>query len=196
MHVNPLRALLVPMATLSGLAIALPALAHGTALDYTVGPAVAVSALYDTGEPMVDAQVSVFSPDDVSTPWLTGTTDSQGRFIFMPDPAVTGNWEVQVRQAGHGDVVVIPVEARPPATESPAPSSAEAASEAPTENPEAASAPVDLSQSVMPMGSPSRPSQLSPVQRWVMIGAIIWGFVGTAFFFAQRKSVSDPAGEA
>ncbi len=193
MHVNPLRSLLVPIATLSGLAIALPALGHGTALDYTVGPAVAVSALYDTGEPMVDAQVSVFSPDDVTTPWITGTTDSQGRFIFMPDPAITGNWEVQVRQAGHGEIVVIPVAAQPPATESPAPSSS---SEAATENPEAASAPVDLSSSVMPMSSQPRSSQLSPVQRWVMIGAIIWGFVGTAFFFAPRTSVSDPAGEA
>jgi nickel transport protein len=142
---------------------------------------------------MVDAQVSVFSPDDVTTPWITGTTDSQGNFIFMPDPSITGDWEVQVRQAGHGEIVVIPVAAQPPATESPAPSSS---SEAATENPEAASAPVDLSSSVMPMSSQPRSSQLSPVQRWVMIGAIIWGFVGTAFFFAPRTSVSDPAGEA
>ncbi|HEY9817923.1 MAG TPA: hypothetical protein V6D20_19270 [Candidatus Obscuribacterales bacterium] len=193
MHVKPLRTLLVPIATLSGLAIALPSLAHSTALDYTVAPAVAVSALYDTGKPMVEAQVSVFSPDDVTTPWITGTTDSQGNFIFMPDPAVTGNWEVQVRQAGHGEVIVIPMATPPSVTENLPPSgSAETA----TENPEAASAPVDLSPSVMPMSPQPRSSQLSPVQRWTMIGAIIWGFVGTAFFFASRTSVSDPAGEA
>ncbi len=43
------------------------------------------------------------------TPWLTGICDQQGRFSFTPDPDLPGTWDVQVRQAGHGDIIHIPV---------------------------------------------------------------------------------------
>jgi nickel transport protein len=44
---------------------------------------------------------------DPSTPWLTGTCDEEGRFSFTPDPSKPGTWDVQVRHAGHGDMVHI-----------------------------------------------------------------------------------------
>jgi nickel transport protein len=82
-------------------------LAHGVAIEYRATQAYEIQAAYDTGAPMVDAQVAIYSPDEPSEPWLTGTTDAEGRFIFSPSRA--GHWEVQIRQAGHGDVLVIPV---------------------------------------------------------------------------------------
>ncbi|MEJ2734862.1 MAG: hypothetical protein P8189_15060 [Anaerolineae bacterium] len=42
-------------------------------------------------------------------PWLTGACDQEGRFVFTPDPDKPGTWDVQVRQAGHGDIVHIEI---------------------------------------------------------------------------------------
>jgi nickel transport protein len=83
--------------------------AHGAKIEYTVGMAVEIQATYDTGEPMAGGQVTVYSPDDPSTPWLTGVCDEKGRFVFAPDPDKPGTWDVQVRQAGHGDIVHIQI---------------------------------------------------------------------------------------
>ncbi|MGP1372757.1 carboxypeptidase regulatory-like domain-containing protein [Almyronema epifaneia] len=87
------------------------AIAHGAKIDYQVQSAVAIQSSYDNGEPMRQAQVAVYAPDNPSEPWLTGQTDDAGKFVFTPDPAIAGNWEVQVRQAGHGDIVAIPLNA-------------------------------------------------------------------------------------
>ena len=83
------------------------ALAHGAIIEYTINMSVEITAKYDSGEPMAEAQVAVFAPNDLSTPWKTGTTDSQGHFTFTPDPEIPGTWDIQVRQAGHGDIVHI-----------------------------------------------------------------------------------------
>ncbi len=85
------------------------ALAHGAKIEYTVSMAVELQATYDTGEPLAGGQVTVYAPGDPSTPWLTGVCDEEGRFIFTPDPNRPGTWDVQVRQAGHGDIVHIPI---------------------------------------------------------------------------------------
>jgi nickel transport protein len=85
------------------------AFAHGAKIEYTVGMAVEIQATYDTGEPMAGGQVTVYAPDDPSTPWLTGVCDEEGRFAFAPDPDKPGTWDVQVRQAGHGDIVHIEI---------------------------------------------------------------------------------------
>jgi nickel transport protein len=79
------------------------ALAHGAQVEARAVEAIAVSAVYDTGEPMAGAQVSVFAPDDPMTPWLQGVADESGRFVFVPD-AQAGRWTVQARHAGHGTV--------------------------------------------------------------------------------------------
>lgn len=83
--------------------------AHGAHIEYTTSTAIEIVAAYDSGEPMSGAQVVVYAPDDPATAWLTGTCDEQGRFTFSPDTSQPGTWDVQVRLAGHGDIVHIPV---------------------------------------------------------------------------------------
>ena len=97
------------VAILLWVGLAAPALAHGAKITYTVATQIELQAAYDSGEPMAGAQVAVYAPDDPSTPWLTGKCDEEGRFRFAPDPTRPGAWDVQVRQAGHGNVVHIPV---------------------------------------------------------------------------------------
>jgi len=88
-------------AGLAALLLAGPAIAHGAFVDVMALDAIGIDARYDTGEPMAQAQVSVFAPDDPAQPWLVGQTDAAGRFVFAPDDRA-GRWAVQVRQAGHG----------------------------------------------------------------------------------------------
>ncbi|MEM6716632.1 MAG: carboxypeptidase-like regulatory domain-containing protein, partial [Cyanobacteria bacterium P01_C01_bin.147] len=101
------------------------------------------------GEPMAAATVQVFAPDDPQTPVQSGLTDASGRFVFVPTTA--GTWEVSVRQAGHGDIAAIPVEA-----------GGLVASEF------------------------TNDAGLSWLQRGVVVGAVIWGCVGTALYFGRR----------
>lgn len=84
-------------------------LAHGVMLEYTQHTSVEITAQYDYGEPMSGAQVAVFAPGNPSEPWLTGICDDSGKFSFVPDPQIPGLWEVQVRQAGHGDIIRIEI---------------------------------------------------------------------------------------
>ena len=88
---------------------AMTAWAHGAHIEYTITMAVEIVAAYDTGSPMAGGQVTVYAPDDPATPWLEGVCDEDGRFVFTPDPTKPGTWDVQVRQAGHGDMVHIPI---------------------------------------------------------------------------------------
>ena len=85
------------------------AFAHGARIRYNTGVTVEIQATYDSGEPMAGGQVTVYAPDNPAEPWLTGVCDDEGRFVFTPDAAQPGTWDVQVRQAGHGDIVHIPV---------------------------------------------------------------------------------------
>jgi nickel transport protein len=126
------------------------ALAHGAHIQSRSTDAIEIQASYDSGDPMAEAQVQVFAPDDPQTPVFTGMTDGAGRFVFVPDQP--GDWEVSVRQAGHGDIAVIPVAA----------------------------------DGAIAAGYTDA-AGLTPVQRWVMAGAVIWGFVGTALFFWRGK---------
>jgi nickel transport protein len=103
------KKLVLPIVLLLALSSTTTALAHGAKIDYTINMAVTITASYDSGEPMADAQVTVYAPNDLETPWLTATTDDEGRFTFTPDPEIPGTWDIQVRQAGHGDIVHIPI---------------------------------------------------------------------------------------
>ena len=85
------------------------AYAHGVNIKYTTDISIDIVAAYDTGEPMSGAQVVVYAPDDLSTPWLTGVCDDEGRFTFTPDRSKPGTWDVKVRLAGHGGILHIPV---------------------------------------------------------------------------------------
>lgn len=129
------------------------AIAHGVEIEYQSTQAIQITASFDTGEPMADAQVAVFSPESPSEPWLTGTTNEQGQFVFAPDYAISGNWDVQVRQAGHGDIISVPI-----------------------------------ADSATTQTSAATGGGFSMLQKVVMVGAVIWGFVGTALYFMPRKS--------
>ncbi|HIK41244.1 MAG TPA: carboxypeptidase regulatory-like domain-containing protein [Thermoleptolyngbya sp. M55_K2018_002] len=149
-----------------------PAHAHGVDITYQETRAIALEARYDGGQPMSGAQVAVFSPADPQTPWLRGTADESGRFLFAPDPAQPGNWEVQVRQAGHGEILVIPVGGGAAAGAGEPASAATSSSET-------------SSSAISPPGSRSG-GGLNPIQRFVMAASVIWGCVGTALFFSRR----------
>ena len=94
---------------LLSLGLPVEAYAHGAKIEYTVNMTIDILAVYDNGEPMAGAQVVVYAPDDPSIPWLTGVCDDEGRFSFVPDTSKPGSWDVQVRQAGHGDIAHIPI---------------------------------------------------------------------------------------
>jgi nickel transport protein len=91
-------------ATLFALAAA-PVWAHGTILSAEVSEGVQLHARFDTGEPMAQAQIAIFAPIDPTQIWARGTTDTDGRFAFVPDAKQPGIWTVQVRQAGHGAMI-------------------------------------------------------------------------------------------
>lgn len=158
---------LIPAAMLGAVVIPTTAIAHGAKLDYQTVSAIEVIATYDNGDPMVEAQIAVYTPEDPNTPWLTATTDDQGRFTFTPDPNLAGNWEVSVRQAGHGDIVAIPVGTEMAAAEA---GSAE-------------------STQVAPMVAKRNREAGYTVPQIVLMGAAgIWGFIGTALFFSRSKA--------
>ncbi|MEO1590531.1 MAG: carboxypeptidase regulatory-like domain-containing protein [Cyanobacteria bacterium J06632_22] len=129
---------------------ALPAWAHGAISSVETLTTVRITSQYDTGEPIAQGQVAVYSPDNVETPWLTGTTDASGVFEFIPSD-VAGNWEVIIRKAGHGQSITVPL-----GTEGGA-------------------------------KAPSFDTGLSTLQKVITGLAVVWGFLGTALFFARRS---------
>jgi len=176
------------LAALGGIGWVTPVLAHGVTIEYQPTESIQVQAEYDSGEPMKEAQVMVYSPENLSEPWTQGTTDEQGQYVFVPDPSQPGNWEVTVRQAGHGDIVVIPVGEDDGAVADGDASGADgdapgADGDAPGADGEAVAEPTSETQSE----PASQTAQLSPVQQGITIGAVIWGFIGTALFFARGK---------
>lgn len=156
------------------------AFAHGVAIEYQPTQAYRIQAAYDTGAPMVNAQVAIYAPDDPAKPWLTGTTDGQGQFMFSP--STPGNWEVQVRQAGHGDILVIPVsDSQAGAAGDTATNAAEDTAKNTAEDTGGTNAVTSSSHSY------------TPLQKGLMMGAVVWGCVGTALFFAKGKRLERDA---
>ncbi|NEP17930.1 MAG: DUF4198 domain-containing protein [Leptolyngbya sp. SIO4C1] len=102
--------LLVSTALLTLLAVPGKALAHAVQTNYLLnGQQLEIQSTFGNGEPLKGAKVSVYSPSNPAQPWAQGTTDSQGRFEFAPDQAIAGDWEVMIRQQGHGDILTVPV---------------------------------------------------------------------------------------
>lgn len=147
---------LIPLLGVALLGWQTRAIAHGVTLEYQMTQALEIQAAYDSGEPMAEAQVTVYAPAAPATPWLQGTTDQQGRFVFVPDGTQPGTWEVKVRQAGHGDIVSIPIQA-------------------------------GTDQLAFRTTASETTAGYTPLQKGLMGAAVIWGFVGTALFFAKRK---------
>ncbi|NEP16076.1 MAG: carboxypeptidase regulatory-like domain-containing protein [Leptolyngbya sp. SIO4C1] len=95
------------LALLSVVSMASPAWGHGAVVTYE--QTITIQARYDNGDPMADAQVVIYGPDDAEAPQQTGKTDASGQFKFAPSEAQPGRWEVVVRQAGHGSSLIVPV---------------------------------------------------------------------------------------
>jgi nickel transport protein len=147
----------------------LAAIAHGVQLTHQTLEAVEVQALFDNGNPMSNAQVTIYAPNDPETPWQQGTADKNGRFLFAPDPSLAGNWAVRVRQAGHGAILNVAIAPEPPP-------------EAAVDTPDATGVP-EVAPSSRTLSSPS-PS-VNPLPTGLAIASGVWGFVGTALFFSR-----------
>lgn len=91
------------LALTAALAAPTAALPHAATVEAAPAQGIAVTAAYDTGAPMAQAQITVFAPDNPAEPWARGIADDNGRFAFIPDP-IPGRWTVQARTAGHGAV--------------------------------------------------------------------------------------------
>ncbi|NEO32512.1 MAG: carboxypeptidase regulatory-like domain-containing protein [Symploca sp. SIO3C6] len=139
------------------------ATAHGVKIEAKNTQAIEIYAQYDNGEPMSNTQVTVYAPQNPATPWLQGTSDESGKFVFVPDSLQPGNWAVQVRKAGHGNIINITL-----GEEAVEVNSREVNNNFATSN-------------------NSNSSYTAP-QKVLMGAAIIWGFVGTALFFSRGKS--------
>jgi len=83
--------------------------AHGVVAGYSERTGIEITARYDSGQPMAQGQVVIFAPDNPARPWKSAFLDEHGVFFFVPDKSIPGNWSVQVRQAGHGAMIHIPV---------------------------------------------------------------------------------------
>ncbi len=83
--------------------VAIPeaARAHAALIEAETVQAIRLHAQYDTGEPMVEAQVIIYAADSPTRVWGLGLTDAAGVYTFVPDDT-EGRWTIQVRQAGHG----------------------------------------------------------------------------------------------
>ena len=140
--------------------LTMPVLAHGARIDYQQASAIVIRATYDDGTPMRKAQAVVYAPTDPTNPWLKGITNEAGEFSFVPDPDLAGNWDVKIRQSGHGNIISIPI-----------------ASEEDTE-------PETIIMGVNSNATNS--ASYSTGQKLLMAIAGIWGFIGTALFFARK----------
>lgn len=110
-HRPALSALALLTAVALPIAIAPKALAHAVETDYllTGESLLEFQSRYSTGEPMQGATVEIYAPNNPEEPWIQLTTDEEGRFAFTPDDSIQGDWEVVIKQEGHGDIWTVPV---------------------------------------------------------------------------------------
>lgn len=103
-----MRNLTLLFIVLSGL-LPTEVLAHGVIIDIALqSPTVIVKSSYSLSQPLKGANVTVYSPSAMEIPWLTGITDNNGNFAFVPDSE--GDWVFDVDdQKGHRERVTIAV---------------------------------------------------------------------------------------
>jgi nickel transport protein len=144
--------------------------ARGLAVQVTIISLAAVQielkASFESGEAMSEGQVTVYAPDDPKTPWLTGLCDGEGRFVFAADSI--GTWEIQVRKAGHGEWLKIPI-------------TADTVQVIESDN---------GGEQTMHIADSARGesgSSYSTGQIILMAASVAWGLVGTALYFSRRS---------
>ena len=194
------------------LAFAMPTLAHGVRINHTIDETtgeITVMAAFDTGEVLDEAAVIIFAPDDLINPWSTGVMDETGSYTFIPDYTLEGFWDIQVRKAGHGGLINIEI-SQDMMPEDP-PEDDITASEDDTQTSLTMSdgsqivitgdaqfqvtgdivisatgtieeANTNTTQVANPLGNGFTTAQII-----IMSVSVIWGFIGTALFFARRK---------
>lgn len=64
---------------------------------------------FSNGQPLKGAKVKVYAPDQPYRVHAVGKTDSRGRFTFAPDQSISGDWEINIKQEGHEDILTVPV---------------------------------------------------------------------------------------
>jgi nickel transport protein len=103
-----MRTLTILFAVLSGLP-STGLMAHGVIIDTKMQPpAVILNSSYSLSQPLKGANVMIYSPSTPENPWLTGTTDKNGNFAFVPDSE--GDWVFDVDdQKGHREKATIVV---------------------------------------------------------------------------------------
>lgn len=172
-------------------------LAHGVNIEHTLDPVtgeISIRAAFDTGEALDGAQVAVFAPSDLATPWLTGSTDADGTFKFLPDYQIPGIWDIQVRKAGHGGLISIPLDAET----MPRSSVDEVALDGQTISLESTAqiiitgdARFEVQGNVIVSAQgqewDSASAEFTLPQILIMVISITWGFIGTALYFKQRQ---------
>ncbi len=151
MYSNPVKSLLLAAVLFL---ITAPVFGHGARVTWEIlGDSVHISASFDDGQPMDSAQVTVFSGAAPTVPYILGITDDYGEFAFVPDREESLNWDVQVRKAGHGNIVH-----------------------------------VSLAEDSI---ADNEQDRFTTLQLVLMSVCVVWGFVGTAFFFASKRKRYD-----
>lgn len=105
--------LALPIALLAIATIAPKAAAHMIETDFSLfEQELEFTSTFSTGEPVEDAQVRIYAPDNPDEPWGELTTDETGSFSFVPDASIPGDWEIRIeKDLGHGDIWTVPVNA-------------------------------------------------------------------------------------
>lgn len=89
------------------------ALAHGVETNYQLNiKSLEIQSLFSTGEAFKEAPVIVHPPKGSDYAPIEGMTNEQGLFVFEPDYSVTGEWEVEIGEDSHWDMLTIPVSDR------------------------------------------------------------------------------------
>ncbi|MBD3315134.1 MAG: hypothetical protein GF344_05060 [Chitinivibrionales bacterium] len=128
-----------------------PLKAHGLRTRSLDGNGVGLEVVYESGQPLVDAEVKLYSPGHQEEPVLRIRTDRNGRFMFVPDRS--GTWVAVVRDgSGHGVRYDF-----------------------------------DVDDAMRLVGRQSTGASLI-ASNIVAAACVIWGFVGTAFFFRRRSA--------
>lgn len=85
--------------------------AHQVETFYTLGDQLEFQSVFSSGEPFVGATVTIYAPNRPDQPWQTLTTDEEGRFAFVPDESLPGDWEVSIESedVSHADYWTVPV---------------------------------------------------------------------------------------
>ena len=68
------------------------------------------TASFSTGEPMADAMVLVYAPENREAPWEEAITDEAGHYTFKPDANLVGDWRLEFQKDGHEDIRIVPID--------------------------------------------------------------------------------------